>query len=235
MPLKSLSCFPGRNQLYEVQFHQVDECPICGKGIKPELLAHSLYEDNKGLVRFTTLELCHRCYNSFVANYKTTAFCNKHSLAKTVSGYQAVLDYMCPYFPQREQFDDRIRLLSPYFCDLYDEAMAAEQYYLTGIAGVGYRKALEFLVKDFVISQNPDKADEIKKRPLNQCINDFIDNDLLKTAVTRAVWLGNDQTHYSTKFTDKTIDDLKSLIRLSLHWISMILETQEAEKIPPKK
>ena len=235
MSSKILSHFPGDQKPYPVYFQHVDKCPICGTGIIPALLADSLYENNKKEIQFTTLELCPSCYNSFVVHYKTSIIREGAPVVSSSRAFEAILDYIGPLFPQREQFDDRIRLMSPYFCDLYDEAIAAEQYYLTGIAGVGYRKALEFLIKDFAISQNPDKADEIKRRPINQCINDYIDNDLLKTAVTRAVWLGNDQTHYSTKFTDKSIEDLKSLIRLTLHWISMILETQDAEKIQPKK
>ncbi|MDM0796823.1 hypothetical protein QTI10_04645 [Clostridium perfringens] len=70
--------------------------------------------------------------------------------------------------------------------------------------------------------------------PLGQCVNKFIDNIQLNTAASRAVWLGNDQTHYVQKFTDKDINDLKRLIRLTVHWISMILETIDAENIQPR-
>ncbi len=37
----------------------------------------------------------------------------------------------------------------------------------------------------------------------------------------RAVWLGNDQTHYLRKWEDKDLADLKRLIQLTLHWIEM--------------
>lgn len=62
----------------------------------------------------------------------------------------------------------------------------------------------------------------------------MIDNPQLKTAASRATWLGNDQTHYEQKYQDKDISDLKRLIDLSVHWISMIYLTDEAEAIEKK-
>jgi hypothetical protein len=37
----------------------------------------------------------------------------------------------------------------------------------------------------------------------------------------RAVWIGNDETHYIKKWNNKDLTDLKILIDLTLHWIEM--------------
>jgi hypothetical protein len=37
----------------------------------------------------------------------------------------------------------------------------------------------------------------------------------------RAVWIGNDVTHYIRKWEGKNLEDLKKLIELTVHWIEM--------------
>ena len=37
----------------------------------------------------------------------------------------------------------------------------------------------------------------------------------------RATWLGNDETHYFRKWEDKDLSDLKKLIEMTVHFISM--------------
>ena len=67
---------------------------------------------------------------------------------------------------------------------------------------------------------------------LGVCIQDYVDDPRLKMSASRAVWLGNNQTHYQQKYTDRDLESLKKLIRASVHWVSMILETKDAESIP---
>lgn len=96
------------------------------------------------------------------------------------------------------------------------------------ICGTGYRKSLEFLIKDYLISITPeDQHETIRNKFLNNCIRDNISNINIKTVASRAVWLGNDETHYTRKWEDKDINDLKSIIELTLHWIESEIRTQK--------
>ena len=83
---------------------------------------------------------------------------------------------------------------------------------------MGYRKALEFLIKDYLISLHLDKEEEFRKAALGNCINK-IDNSSIKELARRATWLGNDETHYIRKWEDRDIHDLKNLIDLSYQYI----------------
>ena len=98
---------------------------------------------------------------------------------------------------------------------------------LDSICGVGFRKALEYLVKDFAIKYNPEKEEVIKEMPLRQCITSFINNPRVKSIVERAVWLGNDETHYTRKWKSKDVTDLKALIELSVYWIESEIKSIE--------
>jgi hypothetical protein len=46
----------------------------------------------------------------------------------------------------------------------------------------------------------------------------------------RATWLGNDETHYVRTWEGKDLKDLKTLIRLTIHWVEMEAETERYEQ-----
>src|SRR3989442_12039733 len=53
-------------------------------------------------------------------------------------------------------FDVLIQNLSPTFCKIYTESTVVERDGLLQVCGVGYGKALEFLIKDYAKTENPD-------------------------------------------------------------------------------
>ena len=95
------------------------------------------------------------------------------------------------------------------------------------ICGVGYRKALEFLIKDYLIKKIPRDEEIIKKKLLKDCIKDHIDSTKIKTIAEKAAWLGNDETHYVRKWEDKDLTDLKNLINITVHYILMELQADK--------
>lgn len=61
---------------------------------------------------------------------------------------------------------------------------------------------------------------------LAKCIDDYVDDAMVKAVAKRAVWLGNDETHYVRKWEEKDVHDLKGLIRLTTLWIEKERETE---------
>ena len=94
---------------------------------------------------------------------------------------------------------------------------------------MGYRKALEFLIKDYAISLNPNNSEEIKRKMLGQCINDYMENDKLKALARASSWLGNDETHYVRQNIDYSLKDLKNFISATVDFIYMELTIKEAQ------
>jgi hypothetical protein len=130
---------------------------------------------------------------------------------------------------------ETISKVSPDFCSIYEEAYKAEQYGLLLVAGPGYRKALEFLIKDYIIGRltETDAAKlavekaKVEKTLLGTCVKDYVQSEQIKEIAKRAAWLGNDETHYVRKWEDKDLKDLKKLITLTLHWIEVETLTLE--------
>jgi hypothetical protein len=129
-------------------------------------------------------------------------------------------------------------LLSPAFSSVYQDAAAAEYYQLKEAAGPTYRKALEFLVKDFVISYLDPKGtshEQIKTMKLGECIERFLEDPVTKATAKRAAWLGNDETHYERLFKDKNLEDLKKLLTIAMHGIDSRLLADDYVKTMSSK
>lgn len=117
------------------------------------------------------------------------------------------------------------------FIKTYLQSLEAENYGLDELAGMGYRKAIEYLVKDWAIHNNPDDREKIEKSWLGAAIKGYFEGDL-KEILERATWLGNDQAHYNRLFEEFDIEVLKELIDLIMveldreykkaHYIEMI-------------
>ena len=136
---------------------------------------------------------------------------------------------------QSIEFSKRIQEVSPQFSIIYNQAAQAENERLLEICGLGYRKSIEFLVKDYAARNNPNDIATIQAMPLSQCISKYISSKNVQTVASRVVWLGNDHAHYIVKHTDKDLDDLKALVSLTVKWIDMELETEEVLAIQPVK
>jgi len=106
---------------------------------------------------------------------------------------------------------------------------------LTLVAGPGYRKALEFLVKDFLIKLTPEEEKTIKATFLGSLIRERVKDQNLRACAERAAWLGNDETHYNRIWKDADIEDLKNLITLTTNWIISQTMTEEYLKKMPAK
>ncbi len=146
----------------------------------------------------------------------------------------SVADEQIPkYKVPKTTFSDAVTSISPRFIEIYKQSDTAEDEGLDEIAGPGYGKALEFLVKDYLIKNLPGEEAEIKSMSLYNCIHDKLDNPKIKALADRARVLRNDETHYERKYEESDITDLKKLINATVAWIE--LESFTAEVTLPKQ
>jgi len=213
MQLKFLS-FDGQSEKLLNIDKYPDTCPICHHKsiVKPRYFTYT----NNRLAQICFQCVNEKCQNLFIGYYKTINFNTNLSLMG-----------IRPVHFQPTEYPRIINECSPLFVKIVNQAQNVESIELDEITGVGYRKALEFLIKDYVTIKNPDKKDEIKKALLGNCINDYIDDPKIKACAERVVWLGNDETHYIRKWENKDINDLKVLIKLTVNWMESSLLTED--------
>lgn len=202
-----------------------DHCPACHQNMQPTFVESFL---NGVRLKSTWLQRVYRCANHrcgvvFLANYKQV---------KQSSGSHNYYFYKhcSPGSPIPPQVPDLVAKVSRSFAEIYKQASEAEHHGLTDICGGGYRKSLEFLVKDYLISisdQIGKSEKQIKNKSLGNCIEDHIDDVKTKQIAKRAAWLGNDETHYLRKWEDKELKDLKVLLHLTMNAIENALLADE--------
>lgn len=185
-------------------------CPHCHNGIEPIfIVAHAEKDIAYSIFKCTFRD----CGKAFVGIYIMIGpnFCE----------FTGFLDGtpVAPHWPEI------IKKLNSKFINTYMQALQAEYLGLDEISGMGFRKSIEYLVKDYLIQKDSTLEGKIEDQLLAKVISEnFIlpqENDL-KDLLQRATWLGNDMTHYLKYHDNFDIDDLKELIKLVMDEIHSI-------------
>lgn len=226
--MQKLKPLESSNYQRQVIVFEPDICPLCGMGMSPLTLSTKVFLDFEDEPHVAEMYQCPCCRDVFISTNRIVPKDGGYTIRETWLLQQ---EYCGPknYIPQ--EFPEEIETLSPQFVEIYNQAAEAEAAELDEISGIGYRKALEFLVKDFCIHKNPDSADDIKRTMLGSCIKNWIDDKRINTLAERAVWIGNDETHYVRKHTDLDIKDMKRFLKALLGFISSELVYEEAEQV----
>jgi hypothetical protein len=201
--------------------HYPSKCPICHISISPIFIAAvEILPDVGEAQNKARMNVVFQC---------TEATCKRLFIATYSGFYNQILQLgkTEPLTPIKHSFPPEIKSTSTTFVEIFNQVAAAEALNLEQLVGIGLRKALEFLIKDYAISQKPEKKVNIEKEFLSNCINDYIDDPQVKQCAKFAAWLGNDEAHYIRKWEDKDITDLKRLITLTVNWIQNTILTKK--------
>lgn len=198
-----------------------DTCPHCGKNMESEQI-NDVYDRVAKTVALIFRCSINDCHKYFILEYSV----NKTTV-DTIASFGQLIQYSYNGF-QEPAISENIKNLSPVFSETFVEASIAEAKKLTNISGIAYRKAFEFLVKDFASYQNQEKIEEIRTNSLNNVIDMFYkDIPMIKDLLHITRRIGNDETHYYREFTDIDIKDMKKLIYNFSLYINMILDIKE--------
>ena len=192
-----------------------DQCPRCHSRQVPKLVGTVATSDNV----YRDVEEGFQCTHAQCGSLFIAIYLFDHPDSPPAYKFLRAI----PLKPENPQLPELVTSLSPTFSETYAQALVAESLNLTQLTGIGLRKALEFLVKDFAVTENPNDRETILKKPLATCIRDYIGDASVRETATRATWLGNDETHYLRKWEDRDVGDLKVLIRLTINGIENIL------------
>lgn len=204
------------NNSYQVDYP--DKCPICHHHGEISVV-QTLAEPNNAGVQVVFQCAFYGCKSYFIGYYAPPR--------------QSELKTLKPQKPELTSFPDSIRELSPDFVSIYEEADEVLLLGLSQIAGPGFRKAFEFLIKDYAKSLKPDDSERIERLFSGNVVSEFVADPRIQSVAKRALWLGNDETHYLKKWTSHDINDLTTLIRLAINWIEIERLSQNySEEMP---
>lgn len=188
-----------------------NNCPHCGNIMSPFALggySEFNYGQTNRVVGILLQCTVDNCKKYFAIEYKY--YNGEYNL--TPYSYRPPIKVVLP---------ENIEKVSSQFVEIYNQATKAESEKLDQIAGVGYRKATEFLIKDYAIRNNPDDKETIEKMFLGKVINTYLDDfPKLQNLAKASTWIGNDETHYIRRHEDKDINDMKSFILAAAQFIA---------------
>lgn len=222
---RSIATYPYSDMDLSVNIEIPNQCPRCSVAYaESPLVAYYLdldaFDTNDQMLLFA-LFFCPHCESCFMVEYSADELQNDYE-GHIICTYPALDPY------SKTEFSDHITDLSPQFVDIYHQSQKAEFAGLNALCGMGYRKALEFLVKDYAAYNHPDKISEIESSFLSKCISTYIENGKIKALATASAWLGNDETHYIRKHQNYNLKDLKRFINTLVAFIEYELNYKEA-------
>lgn len=71
----------------------------------------------------------------------------------------------------------------------------------------------------------------LRKKMLGSVINDYIEDQVLQKLAQATSWIGNDETHYVRKHTDKDLQDLKKFLNATIRFIEYQLTILDAQNL----
>lgn len=136
-----------------------------------------------------TLYKCPHCHNGFVVQHKMKI------INLEEEEFEEVSHIAYPQTPKDFKIDERINNISNDFYEVYKQSLYAKEIGLDKIYGMGLRKAMECLVKDFALYTNADTEEQIASKKLYNCIEDYIQDDEIKALANACRKIGNNETH----------------------------------------
>ncbi len=157
-------------------------CPYCNTGVNYNILPG--YENENGV--------------AFIAECPT---CKKFNLLYGESNDDNLYSAIHPI--DHKPLSENLRELSPSFCEIYEQTYRAKSNNLTELIGIGFGKALEQLVHDYLIKVQNDKPKTNFATNIKMLKN--FDDAVINLTLSRFV--RNDETH-PIKESSFTVEDL---------------------------
>ncbi len=202
--LKKASAFGN----FSGNYKKPSVCPHCGFGTDAPLVQKDTFSFN-GHHLFSATCTCTACGKYFF-------FACEYDSGKT--DYAPIVYPNIAFTPYSNNILEKI---SPRFIDMYNQALQSEFHKNIELAAIGYRSALEILVKDYAISELGLNPEEVSSKKLCSAIGTYLNQEeLVKTADVVRI-LGNDYTHYERKYPQHDFELLKGYMEIFLKQIEV--------------
>ena len=147
------------------QLEDPNICPHCHVTNTPHYKWHSITKDTDNVISNISIWQCSnsKCNKIFVVLHRFSI--NTFHFTRFLNGLPKGPDWPNPIVDLKSgQIDEIGNSVQSRFIKTYLQSLEAESYGLDELAGMGYRKAIEYLVKDWAIQNHSDK-----KRKLKNC------------------------------------------------------------------
>ncbi len=194
----------------EISFPAV--CPFCLENTHPTFLYGHFNDDDATM--FTAV-FQDSCGGIFLGVY----FIDENTGETSLEG-------VAPNNYRATDLPSDVQKLSPDFKEVFGQSEHAESLGLNRICGMGYRKAAEFLIKDYCVHLNPDAKDKIFEESLSQTIK-RIDDPRINNLSSKCRILGNDEVHTVIRY-EENLEQFKSFLLSLVYIVQADLASEKA-------
>ena len=186
------------------------QCPHCGICCDPLILGSTFISPFTAKPpQFVFLIFqCTACKKLFTATYEVT-------------NGKSHICCMTPFKPL-VFVDELIEKTSPRFIEVYNQAIRAKENGDLNLAAVGYRSALEILIKDYAINDLHEPSEKVVKLDLFHASSNYLSSDTGNAADGGRI-VGNDHTHYERKYPELDFKVLQEYMDIFIHSIRVKL------------
>ena len=195
---------------YTFSYQKPSICPHCSLGTDALLKEkHVTILRSKNLLLSGVCE-CTACKKAFFF------------VSESKDGKDAEFIFQYPSFDFVPYTNQLLSQISDHFIDMYNQALRAEHNQNYELAAIGYRSALEILIKDYAIKELGKSTEEVSSKKLVKAIEEYLAApDLVKTADVVRI-LGNDYTHYGRKHPEHDFQLLKEYMVIFLKQVEVL-------------
>lgn len=206
---------------FSYSLHEPSNCPHCNNAM--QVITHNRSEiDYTGVNFEKILTIVYKCAVPGCSKYFFVVYIAKRT-QNAAGWYTAEPVFHYPEYCANPEITD-LSNIAPNAMKIYAQAMIAKAHGLDELVGMGIRKAMDYLLYEFGSMFFPENKEfnENHKTTLNQRINKFIDNTLIKDLAEACTWLGNDFTHPIRRHVLPDTDLLEELMKALLYHVKMM-------------
>ena len=196
-------------------------CPHCGIATYRRPIPSINYGYGGFFIQFFELMCCNQITCSL---YEVL---NEYHNGNQSQGKETKLVFSYPIAKALPIEAQNLKSISPDFVEIYSQAMEAKALGLTHLVGPALRKAIEFLVKDYLLMIEAMGEESLEKTSLRNCINTHLNNEDLIAVMDGAVAIGNDEIHW----TDYDVEDMESFANIAIAIMNSKAEILRAKKL----
>lgn len=191
-------------------YRKLATCPFCGIGTDAPIVGYSNHDFATSGHFVVVSARCTACSSAFISLYEI----------KGATPTQ--MDFLACYPKIAETaLHEGLASMSPRFAELHHQAEAAAIDGLIDIAIMGYRAALEVLVKDYAITELGKPEAEVSQKKLAAAIAEYLNEQSLISTADVVRLIGNDYAHYKQSIDGGSLEIVQRYYKIFLDLIAV--------------
>lgn len=194
-------------------------CPYCEQVQTPFVKSSSGLEKNNDL--FSVIFICNECKQHFLMQYKKQ---DRNPFNLIYNSEPVDISYKS----SDERYSQNLKEHSPEFIKIISQLNIAEKHNLNYLLKLGYRKAIEQLVWDYLIEFENKTENSLQKKTFPERIKllNFPQAQWLSDLIA---WIGNDGAHPYQRHENLNIEDMKRLSDIVIKNIESLITQHKYE------